>query len=374
MRTVPVRIASYPERNPGNPVIELFGKALGEYGVQLVGGFELDNDWLRSRRSDLDGIFVHWPERIWRGRSHGRLDRMLAALSLRRFRRLSRLWSFLRTAGRLGMMRVWTVHNLGHHEGAGWCDRIGYRLLATHCDLLVCYSDTAADAIKSRYGRGRPVLSIRHGSYDNVYPPPRARDLVLAELGLQPQLPVVCCVGLLRKYKGVEIACEAIRGLAGRVQLIVAGHPWSEGDLVAIRRAMTGLNGVVLIPRKLSDQEFADIVASCDAVLLPYSAITGSGLLLAAWTLGCGVVASDLPYFREMIPPGSDSGTLVPTGSPGALADGILGYLTVPADRRRAAALAQAAGHSWTRCVEPLAEAVLTWKHRTVDQPERARA
>lgn len=369
----PIRIASYPERNPGNPVIELFGKALGEYGVQFVGGIQVDRNWLRRHRSDLDGVFVHWPERIWRGRSRGRVDRLFGVLSLRRLRRLARLRNFLQTAGRLGIMRVWTVHNLGHHEGARWSDRLGYRLLATYCDLLVCYSDTAADAIRTRYGRSRPVLSIRHGSYENVYPVARSREIVLSELGLQPQLPVVCCVGLLRKYKGVEIACEAIRGLGGRVQLIVAGHPWSQADIAAIRRAMDGLEGAVLQPRKLTDQEFADIVSASDAVLLPYSAITGSGLLLAAWTLGCGVVASDLPYFREMITTGSDSGVLVSTGDAGALAEGIMEYLALPAERRRAAALAQAARHPWKRCVEPLAQAVVAWKSDAASQPERAR-
>ena len=50
----------------------------------------------------------------------------------------------------------------------------------------------------------------------------------------------------------------------------------------------------------VSDQAYSDIVAAADAVLLPYRKITGSAVLLAAWTLGRGVVASDLPYFREM--------------------------------------------------------------------------
>jgi glycosyltransferase involved in cell wall biosynthesis len=179
---------------------------------------------------------------------------------------------------------------------------------------------------------------------------------------------------LLRKYKGIELACEAMRRLGGRVQLIVAGHPWSEHDLTAIRAAMSGVEGAVLHPRKLSDQQFADVVTACDAVLLPYSAITGSGLLLAAWTLGCGVVASDLPYFSEMIPRGSDSGLLVSTGNPQALADGILSYLSVPADRRRAAALAQASRYPWSRCVAPLAHAVRTWKNGAVREPLSARA
>jgi beta-1,4-mannosyltransferase len=361
-----VRIASYPERNPGNPVLELFGNALAEYGVHVVARLQIDREWLRSCRSELDAIFVHWPERIWRGRIRGRLDRVQAALTFRRLRRLVTLARFLSTAHRLGIVRVWTVHNLGHHEGTGWADRIGYRILATQCDLLVCYSASAAQAIRRQYGPNRPLLVIKHGSYKGVYPPPRPRHAVLTELGLQPGLPVVCCVGLLRKYKGTEVACEAVRRLAGRVQLVVAGHPRSQDEREGISRAMNGLPGAVLLAKTLSDQEFSDLVAACDAVLLPYSEITGSGLLLAAWTLGCGVVASDLPYFAEMIPAGSDSGLLFSTGDSNALAEAITRYLDVPAERRRAAALEQADFYSWTRCVEPLARMLIDRKHGAV--------
>jgi beta-1,4-mannosyltransferase len=364
-----MRIASYPDRNPGNPSIELFYKALGEYGVQLVGRLEVDCSWLETRRSQLDAVYMHWPERIWRGRMRGRLDRLRDSVTFGRLRRLAALRRFLKTAQRLGMMRIWTVHNLEHHEGTGWADRVGYRILATHSDLLVCYSDSAAKAIRERYGNRR-VLVMRRGNYGGVFPSPRPRHAVITELGLKPQLPIVCCVGLIRQYKGIDTACAAIRRLVGRVQLVVGGLPWAEEDLHAVQRAMDGLQGAVLVARTLTDQEFADIVAASDAVLLPYRKITGSGLLFAAWTLGRGVVASDLPFFREMIPACSVSGLLVSSNDPAALADGIMRYLAIPAERRSQAALEESERHSWTRCVEPLAQALLEWRREAVRRPE----
>lgn len=365
-----MRIASYPDRNPGNPSIELFYKALAQYDVQLVGRLEIDPAWLESRRSQVDAVYMHWPERIWRGRMRGRLDRVRDTIMLGRIRRLAGLRALLNTAGRLGMMRVWTVHNLEHHEGAGWADRAGYRILATHSDLLVCYSNTAADAIRQRYGSNRPVLVMRRGNYGDVYPPPRDARAVLRELNLNPDRPVVCCVGLIRRYKGIELACDAIRQLAGRVQFVVGGLPWGDDDLRAVARAMDGIPGSALIAKRLSDQEFADIVSASDAVLLPYRKITGSGLLYAAWTLGKGVVATDLPYFREMIPAGSACGLVVPPDDPAALAEGIMRYLAIPAEQRRAAALAESDRYSWDRCVEPLAQALLSWRVRTMPHAE----
>jgi beta-1,4-mannosyltransferase len=91
-------------------------------------------------------------------------------------------------------------------------------------------------------------------------------------------------------------------------------------------------------------------------------------LLFAAWTLGRGVVASDLPFFREMIPEESLSGLVVSPGDPAALAQGIVTYLAIPASRRSAAALEESDRHSWTRCVEPLAQVLLGWKGRAVSR------
>jgi beta-1,4-mannosyltransferase len=107
-------------------------------------------------------------------------------------------------------------------------------------------------------------------------------------------------------------------------------------------------------------------------VLLPYRQITGSGLLFAAWTLGRGVVASDLPFFREMLAAESPAGLLVPSNDSAALADGIVRYLEIPAAHRSKAALEESARHSWTRCVEPLAQALLDWKRLPAREAERA--
>jgi alpha-1,6-mannosyltransferase len=114
----------------------------------------------------------------------------------------------------------------------------------------------------------------------------------------------------------------------------------------------------VVIARPLADQEFADLTAASDAVLLPYRAITGSSALLAAVGLGRGVVASKLPYFEEILADEPDAGVMVPGWDAAAWADGILRLLARPPDVRTAAALRLANRCSWDRCVEPLAAAV----------------
>lgn len=363
-----LRVASYPDRNPGNPYVELFYKALSAYGIEHAGRLVPDPAWFDADGRTVDVIHFHWPERIWRGRRRGRLDRFAAAVTARSARGVWRLRRFLDRAQRRGVTRVWTVHNVAHHEGASVIDRWGYRELASRSDLLVCFSRAAAEDLRREYGDGTPILVIPHGSYKGAYPPPRPRIEARLRLGLRGDVPVVSCLGLLRPYKGVEVACEAVEALGGRVQLLIAGQPHGAFDVNGLlSRAAASRGTIVAIPRTLTESEFSDAVAASDAVLLPYHAVTGSGVLFAAWTLGAGVIASDLPFFREMLDGRPLLGRTFHTGNAADLASAIQAYLASSADDRQRAISSAVEHLSMERVVQPLVEA-LRERHRRSDE------
>ena len=97
-------------------------------------------------------------------------------------------------------------------------------------------------------------------------------------------------------------------------------------------------------------------MAASDAVVLPYHAVTGSGVLFAAWTLGAGVIASDLPFFREMLSGDPLRGRTFRVGDSADLAGAIEGYLAVPRDKRRGALAAIADELSPEHVVRPLVD------------------
>ena len=246
--------------------------------------------------------------------------------------------SFVRRAA-AAVQSIWTVHNLEPHEGAYCWDRYGYRLLAHDCDVVICHSQSAARDVRDTYDpRGRVVV-MPQGDPAPSFPLARSRDQVLAEMHLDPQRPVVSCLGRMRPYKGLDVACGAIERLNGRVQLIIGGVRHNELDASPILAAIGRTSGVV-IDRELTDQEFADLTAASDAVLLPYRAITGSGALLAALGLGRGVVTSDLPYFREILADEPDAGMVVSGWDTATWANALLQYL----ERPRTCAAAQHSG------------------------------
>jgi glycosyltransferase involved in cell wall biosynthesis len=353
------RVAVYPAgvTRWANPYFRLFHAALARHGIEAVDEIQIDSRWLREHAAHLDAVHLHWPERIWQRKglgAGGRVRRAIVACWC-----LIQMRHFLRTAGRLGLKRIWTVHNLEPHEGAFRWDRYAYRLVARETDLVVCHSRSALEAVRRLYPPRGAALVMPIGDEAGDYPPPRPREQVLLQLGLDPRVPMVCCLGRLRHYKGVELACEAIAAAGGRLQLVIGGVRHAGFDASPIRALAQRIRGVVLIERRLSTQEYADVMGASEAMLLPYRQITGSAALLSALGFARGVVASDLPFFREILAGEPDAGVLVPTRDAAAWAASTLDYLARRADLRSAAALRLAARYSWDRCVEPMVAALL---------------
>jgi glycosyltransferase involved in cell wall biosynthesis len=356
----PIRLATWPP--PGefgrNPYLVAFYDAVKQYDVVPVTGLSPTVEWLRANRASIDALHIHWPDGLWRRRTRGSIRAQLRkTLELRRF---------LKAARNSGLKIVWTLHNFAAHQGATWLDRYCYRVLAAHVDLLICHSRWSAGVAARRYSvEGRAVV-VPCGSFPGVYPEPRPRDVVLRELGLRVDRPTICAVGNIRVYKGLDIAVDAVRRLDGAVQLIIGGRPSGRRiDIQTLRESLARVSGGMVLDRVLDNQEFSDIVGASEAVLLPYTNITTSAVLLTAWTLGRGVIASDLPYFREIAGDDLDAARLFPPGDAGALSDVIKAYLQVPAEQRSAAAGGRAALYSWDRCVEPLGEIIGAWRgHR----------
>jgi beta-1,4-mannosyltransferase len=347
----------------GHPYFRLLHQALERHGVVIIDPVEIGVSWLRAHRERLDVVHFHWPERIWR---RGRSERRgFVADVLHAIRELLRLARFLHEAHRLGIARVWTIHNLEPHEGASIWDWLGYQLIGRSADVVVAHSAWSLEQAKRRYrvkGRG---LIMPMGTMRDAYPTSRPRDVVLEELGLDPRLPMVSCLGLLRGYKGLDLACAAIERLGGRVQLVVGGPPHASFDVERLRAAMGRLKSSVLLARELSDQEFADVMGASDAALLPYRNITGSAVLLTAIGFGRPVIAADLPYFREVLAAEPDAAALVASDDPVVWAEAIDDFLSRAPEMRREAVLRLADRYSWDRTVVPLVEALASPNART---------
>ena len=74
-----------------------------------------------------------------------------------------------------------------------------------------------------------------------------------------------------------------------------------------------------------------------------------------------GVVASDLPYFREVLETEPYSGILVPPGDAAAMADAIEHYLSIPLSIRKEAACRLVRRYEWSEAVLPVVNILRGW-------------
>jgi glycosyltransferase involved in cell wall biosynthesis len=340
-----------------HPYFRLMHRSLERAGISIAGNVQIGASWLRAHRGCVDAVHFHWPETIWRDRRMG--PRSLGARALHAGREILRVARFFREAHRLGITCIWTIHNLEPHEGSSRWDRLGYGLLARSSDLIVSHSAGALAEATRKYGiPAAKSIVMPMGPLHEAYPPARRRDVVLRELGLDPALPMVSCLGRIRGYKGLDLACDAIERLDGRVQLAVAGPVQAGFDVAALREAIARVPGAIVIPRRLEDQEFADLMAASDAAFLPYRSVTGSAVLLTAIGFGIPVIAADLPYFREVLGPEPHAGELIGHADPALWAGAIDAFFAEPLDYRRQAVSRLADRYSWDRVVVPLVDAL----------------
>jgi len=343
-----IRIASYPEQTL-NPYQRLFYGALRPYGVEAFDFRHVDDAMLAEPQFNV--LHFHWSvEVIWRTR---------ATTGLAAVRALVGWWRFLRKARTRGIRVVWTIHEM-HAEQETWQDRIGFSILSRATDLFICHSGHSRQDLIRAYGADPArIVVIPHGSYDGVYPEPAPKQATIARLGLDPALPLLVCFGYLRPRKGLETAIAAVKALEGRFQLLITGkstNSESEKWLAGVHEAAAAGTNIHVVARKLSDQELADIIHAADCVLLPYLEIVTSGSLAACATFGRAVVASDLPFFSEMLAREPLAGVLTTPGDSASLRRSIEDFFSVPITVRHEAARRLADHWNWHDVVRPVGE------------------
>jgi len=286
------RICSFPPIIKANPYLKLFYSALLEHNYCYAGGLYVNDKWLISNKGLCDILHFHWPENIWRLRSPNRLGKLRGVVGF---------WRYLRLAHKLNKKIWWTLHNLEHHEGADFIDRLGYNVLAKNSDVIICHSNYAANIFKRQYNFEGKVVIMYHGTYEGVYPNPEPKEKTCLKVGLNPQKPIFSCLGMIRDYKGFDIALKAMKYFNDDIQLIIAGEIHPQSFFYNVFYSISDKKNIFLIPQFLSDQEFSNLMSISDAIVLPYRKITTSGLFLAAITFLKPIIAVEHPYFKEIV-------------------------------------------------------------------------
>jgi glycosyltransferase involved in cell wall biosynthesis len=213
-------------------------------------------------------------------------------------RRAMELWfaACLWSATALGYRTVWTAHNVLPHSQIFADDVAARRRLIKHAAAVVAHSPVTVPALEDLGARG--VHVIQTGSFVSEYPQTMSRLEARAGLGLGAEDRVVCFVGLIEEYKGVDDLLEAARDLPDEVALriVIAGNCRNAG----LRRRLEDLarqagDRVVTKFTYLAADELQIYLKSADVAVFPFRRITNSASVVLALSFGLPVLIPALP-------------------------------------------------------------------------------
>lgn len=269
------------------------------------------------------------------------------------------VWRFLLAApGRPPVVVV--AHNPADH-GAGPLRRLAAALVLGRADGLFTHGSALADTLRAAY----PGLPVAH----HLLPATRvgklpAREEARERLAIAAGARVALVLGLVRRYKGVDVLFEAMARLPGGSPwtAVVAGEAWEglDRELPALASRL-GLGGRVRLRFGwVPEEEVGLLLAAADLMVLPYRSGSQSAVAPLALAHGLPLLVTQVGGLPEMA---GEGGVVVPPGDPGALA-GALASLDEAALARLAERAALAGRRlSWpgyARALAALAERLVT--------------
>lgn len=298
----------------------------------------------RAEAWDRWGPIARRLYRAWRYPfDHRSLLRRLESAGLTRPAILHLQWSrlplfdrpFVRKASAMGIKIVHTVHDVEPlYEAAA--DMSGLGKVYQRCDALIVHTESNRRDLLERYPAidVHKVHVIPHGPLQaDDCPPDATRSAARAALGIPENARVAMNFGSIKRYKGLDLLVAAMPIVAKSVPnsfLLLAGRPSSPSDAPDL--APLTQHGIA----HRADFEFIanknawKYYLAADVVVLPYRAITQSGVLLSSMAFGRPSVVTAVGGLPDVVRPGR-TGWVVPPESPALLAEGIIEALSDPA-------------------------------------------
>ncbi len=245
--------------------------------------------------------------------------------------------------------RVLLCHNVEDHEG-GALKRF-FSIGALECaDAFIVHAEDDLRRLE-RLVPGRPALVAAH-----PVEPALAPDREQARRRLGVSGPLVLFVGLVRRYKGVDLLLDAAPEIVRRTgaTIAVVGEVFPDAhDLSRRAQESPVRNRILWKDGYLSEMEMGDWLAASDCVALPYRSVSGSGIAARAIGAGRPMAAASVGGLRDAVEPGVTGERFAP-GDPAGLADAVATVLRRGADAY-APGLARAAERaSWPRYAEAI--------------------
>ena len=217
------------------------------------------------------------------------------------------------TAHSLEPMRPWKAEQLGGgYRVSSWIERTA----VTAAAAVIAVSSGMRRDVLTTYPELDPArVHVVHNGIDTTAWCPTAAGSTLADLGVDPDRPIVAFVGRITRQKGVEHLIAAAHRFAPEVQLVLCAGAPDTPQIAAevtesVRRLSATRDGVFWVQEMLPTAKIREILSAAMVFVCP-SVYEPLGIVnLEAMACGTAVVASDVGGIPEVIADGV-TGTLV---------------------------------------------------------------
>lgn len=245
-----------------------------------------------------------------------------------------------------GTRVVYICDNVIPHE-----KRPGDRLLTRYAfgpaDGFIVQSASVERDLHALFPGARSIL-VPHPVYHG-FGSPVPLALARAAVGVNRK-HVLLFFGYVRRYKGLGVLLDAMALLKDRLdlQLLVVGEFYDDERRYRDKIAALGLQESVRVRSDyVPNDEVKNYFSAADAVVLPYSSGTQSGIAQIAYNFDTPVIATTVGGLAEAVHDG-ETGVLVPPDNPRALADGIIRFFTaLDHEKLRARVAVEKKRYSW---------------------------
>jgi len=252
-----------------------------------------------------------------------------------------------------------TDNVIPHEKRPG--DRPFTRYFLNACDAFVTMSEKVLSDLR-QFQPTRPACQVVHPLYDNFGDPiPRdqARALLREKgVAIADNDKVLLFFGFIRKYKGLDIALEAMADQRVRdlgIKLLVAGEFYE--DAAPYHELIARLNiGSSLLLRTdfIPDSEVRQYLCAADAVIQPYRNATQSGVTPLAYHFEKPMIVSNIGGLAALVP--HELVGLVAEPEPTAMARAILRFFILGDSYFIPALRQEKTKYSWSRLVANIIE------------------
>lgn len=212
----------------------------------------------------------------------------------------------------LGKRVVLTAHNVnaGKRDGNDSLgNRLSLKIQYLLCDHIFVHTERMQRDLIAAFGIAGEKVSVISFGINKTVPNTRlATTDAKARLGITDTDKTLLFFGNIAPYKGLHCLVEAFLAIlrdCRNYRLIIAGRPKGSDDYwTKIRETIDRSGADERIIRRIEyvpDEETEFYFKAADVIVLPYTQIFQSGVLLLSYAFGLPVIAADVGSLREEI-------------------------------------------------------------------------